>query len=203
MRNIYKLVVLSILTTFSLQLASQDFEQNTSVSSLKLKDWVRKPGEKVLIVRLQNEDRRIAALRQKGREKVADKMQLMNQIEVDSLRSAFTTYFDYCPVYFYSSTDASKLFKDQDYSVLKKSDGSSANIESFSTPPLVCHYGSVPHLRWNNRKKLVLYEWEEFSRILYIKKAYFPKTSWIQRWRDIPVSEPVQFVNRALHTYAE
>lgn len=65
----------------------------------------------VLFVRLKTSDLAVSALKKEGREKAAEELKLKQEAENRAVANAFKMKFNFCPVYFFYSTNSTEIKK--------------------------------------------------------------------------------------------
>jgi len=122
--RIFRTTTLVLLVLFSIVTLAQESETsldstksgNTNQQSDKdpkkpeqAKAQINQLLEGALLVRLQTKNKSITALREKGNDKLADKIEAEQRKYNLEIASAFKTLFDFCPVYFFYSDDSQKI----------------------------------------------------------------------------------------------
>ncbi len=103
MKQIKKLILVIICFT-TLHLFGQEVKPNAHQDIKMLKQGA-------LFVRLKTSDLQINGLKQKGKDKEAEKIKLNQEKENKAIVEAFKTNFDFCKVYFFYSTYSAEVKK--------------------------------------------------------------------------------------------
>ncbi len=121
--------LLLVLSYSSLTWAQEDTLTAKQVKAIRVKmakEQIKELKNGVLLVQLKTRQKTIDAYLKKGLEKKANKIQKLQHQDNLNIMKGFKDYFNFCPVYFYSSNDY-KNVKAQNFSAVTFYD-SSMNI---------------------------------------------------------------------------
>jgi len=134
-----------------------------------------------MLIRLADERKRIAYMKEKGKISAAEKLESEIKLLNEDMVKYFSKHFNYCPIYFYYSSDAEAVLREKNYDLLWLDTKNQATDVNFDTPPYVLMHGPVSYLRWNSTDKFTLHHWD-YSKMDYIERTAFP-TIGMRKWR--------------------
>jgi len=105
------IILILLFTFFTSDLSAQEVKKISYRKQCKIdsKRQILEIHNGVLLVRLKQKQKSIDALRKRGREKFANKIELKQKSRNKYIIDAFNTRFDFCPVYFFYSSDSKHI----------------------------------------------------------------------------------------------
>lgn len=154
--------------------------------------------EGALLVRLQTKNKSITALREKGNDKLADKIETDQKKHNMEIVSAFRTLFDFCPVYFFFSDDSQNIKKGKldQVAFLSESLIPDTNIHFSKTYFLTAEFGRTE--QGKSFGALVIMD----SRFSQLKR---PFPYYVRTFESLPIKRSIHrtvlMMNRKLHKF--
>jgi len=101
-------ILILFVTFFMTDLSAQEAKKISyrKQSKIDAKRQILEIHDGALLVRLKQKQKSIDALRKRGRDKLANKIELKQQNRNKYIIEAFNIQFDFCPVYFFYSADS-------------------------------------------------------------------------------------------------
>lgn len=105
---IIRATIIILITLFTSNLSAQKSKKLSYRKQCKIdaKRQIVELQGGVLLVRLKQKQKSIDALRKQGREKLANKIELKQKTRNSYIVDAFKTRFNFCPIYFFYSSDS-------------------------------------------------------------------------------------------------
>lgn len=105
------IIIILLFTLFTSNLSAQETKKISYRKQCKIdsKRQILEIHDGVLLVRLKQKQKSIDALRKRGRVKLAKKIELKQQNRNKYIIDAFNARFDFCPVYFFYSSDSKHI----------------------------------------------------------------------------------------------
>tara|TARA_B100000809_G_scaffold252685_1_gene287674 strand:- start:2419 stop:3111 length:693 start_codon:yes stop_codon:yes gene_type:complete len=106
-------ILILLFTFFISDLSAQEAKKISYRKQCKIdsKRQILEIHDGVLLIRLKQKQKSIDALRKRGREKLATKVELKQKNRNKYIIDAFNARFDFCPVYFFYSSDSKHVRK--------------------------------------------------------------------------------------------